>query len=83
MTTIFDLFNQADTSTTRELGDTGLGLTISRCLVEMMDGKFWVESKVGVGSQFHFNLAAPNASRLAETMEVMGNSGDLSVLHST
>jgi two-component system, sensor histidine kinase and response regulator len=51
---IFAPFSQADTSTTRKYGGTGLGLTISNRLVGMMGGRLWVESEVRKGSQFHF-----------------------------
>ena len=53
---IFQAFTQADGSTTRNYGGTGLGLTISKQLVEMMNGKLWVESILGKGSSFIFEI---------------------------
>ncbi len=53
--TIFEAFTQADASTTRRFGGTGLGLTISAFLVQQMEGEIWVESQENEGTVFHFS----------------------------
>jgi signal transduction histidine kinase len=76
--TIFEAFSQADTSSTRRYGGTGLGLTISDQLAQMMGGRLWVESEPGQGSTFHFTalierLPAPDLRSISSEPLVEAN----------
>jgi len=67
---IFEAFTQADPSTTRRFGGTGLGTTIARELIELMGGRIWAESEEGKGSTFHFKISLPRTDQLPDDSEL-------------
>jgi len=83
METIFDKFSQADSSTTRKFGGTGLGLTITRELVELMDGIIGVDSKPDQGSTFWFRIPFETIDDLpveSKKVSLIEGGGDISQL---
>ena len=72
---IFDSFQQAYSDTSRKFGGTGLGLSISKRLVELHNGKIWVESEKGRGSQFHFTISYQIAESVVNE-EIYKKDGD-------
>lgn len=74
---IFEAFTQADTSTTRRYGGTGLGLPISKKLVELMGGELWVISEINVGSTFYFTIKLKNAKYGQPKVHVKGHLPEL------
>jgi len=66
---LFQEFSQADSGTSRKFGGTGLGLAISKRIVELMDGRIWIESELGEGARFIFTIKVQKGEESGETLE--------------
>jgi signal transduction histidine kinase/ActR/RegA family two-component response regulator len=76
---LFSSFQQAESGTSRKYGGTGLGLAISKSIVELMDGRIWVESEPGEGSTFSFEITLQRGQEpAAEAEDRPANDGDKS-----
>ena len=67
---LFQSFQQAESSTSRKFGGTGLGLAISKSIVEMMDGKIWIESELGKGATFSFTVKMQRSEKESEQKDI-------------
>jgi len=76
---IFKAFEQADGSTSRQYGGTGLGLTISKKLVKMMNGKLWVKSKKNIGSSFIFEIELEALNVKEKRKQIFTNREEISL----
>jgi two-component system, OmpR family, phosphate regulon sensor histidine kinase PhoR len=72
---IFERFYRVDAARSREAGGTGLGLSIAKHLIEAHGGRIWVESEIGIGSQFHFSVPIFDAERSATRSSVASGAG--------
>ena len=80
MDKLFNPFSQVDSYSTRSYGGTGLGLVISRKLVELMNGRMWVESEVGKGTAFYFTIKAEAFQESDNQDESLRNLADKKIL---
>ncbi len=79
---LFQKFYRVDNSATRTIGGTGLGLFICRKIIELYNGRIWVESEVGKGSSFYINLPRLSTEKAAELQASAQNSTDLKPINS-